>query len=540
MRYILILLLAFVIPKLTIAQEELPASVVEGMNRLRKKESRYWNEADWENHMRICHEFLVNYEQYLDDEKKAMWNVKIAGTFIELKSYLLAVEYLQKGIKYADQPLKSFAYSQLGRSYIDLGEYDKAADSYKSALKSAKDIERKVAHTNSLGFVFYQAGLFRDARSTYQSALSLFEKNPQVDSIQYFIIQSNLASLDFAERNHDSGMQRLYELERSFRPIDTWFHVEVYLKMLPILVENEDCTEVSRVLSVLKKVLGESKISEARLKYLEFSLRHANSCSSVSDAQRFQKEYFMVNEALKDQEIDRLIIIEKLQRDELKRRLKLVSDNLKLKKESEKQYFRLVVVSVSLLVLVLVGALLWWRTVRSRQKRKEKYLKLREEFIQESAKSAELKREMEAKELENKKLELKQTLQSMNNNSTLLEEIQGRLNSMRNQEEGIQDSITDLIQFLKSHAGAQAVNELIEQNVETIGGDFRDRFFAKHESFTASEVQLVLLLRIGLSTKEVALMKSVEPSSVRIFKHRLKSKLGLDKSQDLTNYIQNF
>jgi DNA-binding CsgD family transcriptional regulator len=160
--------------------------------------------------------------------------------------------------------------------------------------------------------------------------------------------------------------------------------------------------------------------------------------------------------------------------------------------------------------------------------------------MRESERSTELKREMEAKELVNKKLELKQMLQSMNNNVTLLEEIQGRLGVLRNKEEGVQEGIMDLLTFLKSHAGAQAVNDVIEQNVETIGGDFRDRFFEKHGEFTPSEIQLLLLLRIGLSTKEMALMKSVEPSSIRIFKHRLKIKLGLEKGQDIQSYIQNF
>ncbi len=490
--------------------------------------------------MRICHEFLVNYEQYLEDDKKAMWNVKIAGTFIELKSYLLAVEYLQKGIQYAEGPLKSFAYGQLGRSYLDLEEFDKAADSYKSAIRTAQSEERKVAHTNSLGFVYFQRGNYTDARKTYNKGLHLFSASNKVDSIQYGILQSNLASLDLAEGLTESGMDRLYNLEKTSRSGDVWFLAEVYLKMLPTLIEDGDCKETHRVLDKLKNSLGSEPISEGRLKYLEFAIRNANSCPGSTDLKKVQEQYFSVSEALKEQRVDRLIIIEKLQRDELKRRLKLVSANLKLKKESEKQYYRLVVVSISLMILVIIGALLWWRVVRSKQRRKEKYLKLREDFIQESARTAELKREMEAKELENKKLELKQTLQSMNNNATLLEEIQGRLNTMRKQEDGIQDSITDLIQFLKSHAGAQVVNEVIEQNVETIGGDFRDRFFAEHGTFTASEVQLVLLLRIGLSTKEVALMKSVEPSSVRIFKHRLKSKLGLDKSQDLTSYIQNY
>lgn len=540
MRLILTFLLTLFIAQFSFGQKEPPISVVEGMNRLKKLESRYWTERDWENHMRVCHNFLVQYEEYLEDEDRAKWNVKIASTFIELKSYMLAVEYLQKGIKYANDDLKSFAYSQLGRSYIDLGEYEKAAQCYKASVKTAPDEERRVAITNSLGFVFFRAQKFNEARSTYSKALSLFAKSKNVDSIQYYIIQSNLASLDFAENKEESAMQRLYKLEKSFSPTNNWFHSEVYLKMLPWLISNGGCEETKRVLKALELSLDDALISEVQLKYLEFAIRFSNQCETKSEALLFQEEYFKVNEVLKENQIDRLIIIEKLQRDELKRRLRLVSDNLRLKKESEKQYFRLVVVSISLLVVVVMVAFFWWRTIRARQRRKEKYLKLQEELMQESTRSAELKREMEVKELENKKLELKQTLQSMNNSATLLEEIQGRLYSMKKQDEGIQDSITDLIQFLKSHAGVQAVNEIIEQNVETIGGDFRDRFFEKHESFTASEVQLILLLRIGLSTKEIALMKSVEPSSVRIFKHRLKSKLGLNKNEDLSKYIQNF
>ncbi|GAB5419029.1 MAG: hypothetical protein Crog2KO_31290 [Crocinitomicaceae bacterium] len=509
------------------------------MKRLQKKESRYWNDGDWENHMRICHEFLVNYEGYLTNEEKANWNIKIAGTFIQLKSYLLAVEYLQKGIPYADGRLKSFGYGQLGRSYIDLGEYDKAIQSYSDAVKYAPSKEAVVAHTNSKGYVYFKAGRYKESRETYKKALSIFSKDASIDSIQYRILQSNLASVDFAQGLNDKGMQRLYMLEQNFKFGDSWFHAEVYGKMLPILIEQEKCDEAGRVLQNWQRNLRDDKVSEDRLRFLEYKIKQLQLCEGAGIG-KVQQEYLLLNEALKQQTLDRLIIIEKLQRDELKKRLKLVSDNLKLKKASEKQYIKLMVVSVSLLVLVLIGAYVWWRSMKSRQQRKEKYLQLREELMRESELSANLKREMEAKELVNKKLELKQMLQSMNNNATLLEEIQGRLSSLRNKEEGIQEAVTDLLQFLKSHAGAQAINDVIEQNIEMIGGDFRDRLFEKHGDFTPSEIQLVLLLRIGLSTKEMALMKSVEPSSIRIFKHRLKTKLGLEKNQDLVSYIEKF
>lgn len=540
MRYIFILFLLFSINSFANASE-LPDAVVQGMGRLKKKEAGYWIEQDWENYMRVCHQFLISYEQYLTKEERANWNIKLAGSFMQLKSHLLAVEYLNKGIVYAEGELKSFAYGQLGRSYIDLGNFEKALDSYTKAILTTKDIEQKVAHTNSKGYVYFKAGQNKKARETYIQALELFSENPSIDSIQFRILQSNLASIDFKEGMVPSGMTRLYTLEKSFENEDDWFRAEVYAKMFQILIEQENCEDANRVLGLLYHSLTDDPITHARLQYLEFKINQLILCGGEdADLKKYQQDYFNLNEELKQQVLDRLIVIEKLQRDELKRRLRLVSDNLQLKKESEKQYLRLIAVSISLLVLVLFGSFLWWRVEKGKQKRKDKYLELREELMRESERSASLKSEMEAKELVNKKLELKQMLQSMHNNATLLEEIQGRLSSLRYKEEGIQDDITDLLQFLKSHAGAQAVNEIIEQNVETIGGDFRDRFFEKHGEFTPAEIQLVLLLRIGLGTKEMALMKSVEPSSIRIFKHRLKAKLGLEKEQDLVGYIQNF
>lgn len=519
---------------------DIPAGIEAKMSRLKDQEQKYWGKGDWENHMRVCHEFLSNYEEYLTDDEKGTWNVKIAGSFIELGSYFLAVEYLQKGIVYADENLITYAYGQLGLSCIGLEDYTKAIEYYEKAIATAKCNGEVVAHTNSLGYVYFLDKNFSKAEEYYKVALNKF-KEGGVDSIQHLIIHSNLGSLYFQKGERDAGLELLEALEGlTTKEWQRWFEVEINIKLSRYYIQDAQCSKAKLTLGKLESMLDEDSISSDYLAFLELSMQYAQTCGDNNNIEEYAVEFLRVSKAFRDQEHDRLIVIEKLQRDELKKRLKLASRNNLLQKKAESQYQKMMVLYGVLTLIIIAALYVLWKSARNRQKRKERMLKLREILIVEKELSSRLQSEMEEKELRNKKLELMHVLHSANNSATLLEELHGRLAELRNKKGDVQDDISQLLGFLKSHSNLQAINEAIEKNIEVIGGDFRDRFFNQYADLTQSEEQLVLLIRIGLSTKEMAMMRNVEPSSIRIFKYRLKTKLNLGKEEDLSDFIQKY
>ncbi|MCH2225067.1 MAG: LuxR C-terminal-related transcriptional regulator, partial [Crocinitomicaceae bacterium] len=99
------------------------------------------------------------------------------------------------------------------------------------------------------------------------------------------------------------------------------------------------------------------------------------------------------------------------------------------------------------------------------------------------------------------------------------------------------DDLGALLQFIRSQNNLTNIEELLNRNVDVLGGDFKVRLTSKFPNLTTSELQLIIYLRLGLPTKEIAQIKNVEPSSVRIFKHRLKTKLGISKEVDLVRFI---
>lgn len=74
--------------------------------------------------------------------------------------------------------------------------------------------------------------------------------------------------------------------------------------------------------------------------------------------------------------------------------------------------------------------------------------------------------------------------------------------------------------------------------VELLHKDFTTRMAEKFPDLTRQERCLTILLRLGFSTKYIATPMNIAPKSVEISRHRLRTKMGLSRSQSLTNYIK--
>src|SRR5690606_5404799 len=56
-------------------------------------------------------------------------------------------------------------------------------------------------------------------------------------------------------------------------------------------------------------------------------------------------------------------------------------------------------------------------------------------------------------------------------------------------------------------------------------------------SLSPAELRLGMLLRLNLSTKEIASILRVTPDSVRVARHRLRKKLPIDQKEELVNFL---
>lgn len=74
--------------------------------------------------------------------------------------------------------------------------------------------------------------------------------------------------------------------------------------------------------------------------------------------------------------------------------------------------------------------------------------------------------------------------------------------------------------------------------VETLHKDFTARMTERFPQLTKQERRLAMLLRLGFSTKYIATLMNIAPTSVEIGRHRLRAKLGLARGQNLTEFVK--
>lgn len=74
--------------------------------------------------------------------------------------------------------------------------------------------------------------------------------------------------------------------------------------------------------------------------------------------------------------------------------------------------------------------------------------------------------------------------------------------------------------------------------VETLHKDFTTRMTERFPQLTRQERRLAMLLRLGFSTKHMAALMNIAPASVEIGRHRLRSKFGLARGQNLTEFVK--
>lgn len=81
--------------------------------------------------------------------------------------------------------------------------------------------------------------------------------------------------------------------------------------------------------------------------------------------------------------------------------------------------------------------------------------------------------------------------------------------------------------------------ELIYSKAEQVYTDFAERLSVKFPNLTAQERRLMILLRIGFSSKEIAPILNISYKSVEISRFRLRKKLGLNRDENLVDFIKN-
>lgn len=105
-------------------------------------------------------------------------------------------------------------------------------------------------------------------------------------------------------------------------------------------------------------------------------------------------------------------------------------------------------------------------------------------------------------------------------------------------EEKIRLLKNQLIEIKQRMSFSGEVDEIYRQ-VEQAHMEFIEKLNESNPHLTNKEKKILVLLRVGLSSKEMAPLLNISTKSVEISRYRLRAKMGLHRNENLTQFIQS-
>ncbi len=93
--------------------------------------------------------------------------------------------------------------------------------------------------------------------------------------------------------------------------------------------------------------------------------------------------------------------------------------------------------------------------------------------------------------------------------------------------------------FISQYQSGDKTNNTLLMNIEDKHNEFQQKLIAIHPKLTQGEKYLATLLRVNLSTKEIAMLTGTTPKTINMNRYRLRKSLNLSSEEDLTDYLQN-
>lgn len=130
---------------------------------------------------------------------------------------------------------------------------------------------------------------------------------------------------------------------------------------------------------------------------------------------------------------------------------------------------------------------------------------------------------------------------NINEQQLFLEKISDALNEMLhlNDHDKRSEKLRELSLMVRQKMAFSREKKEFYLQIEDIHKDFHLKLKTLYPNLTELEKRLSGLLRLNLSTKEMASLLNISPKSVEVARYRLKKKMNLPKDRTLTEFINN-
>ncbi len=388
---------------------------------------------------------------------------------------------------------------------------------------------------NLRGLVYAHEQDYHKAQMVMDSSLHIHKSMNNEDGV--FIVVNNLSAIPGDELQKISKLKEVIAYNEKHK--NKWTLAENFNNMGLLYIHTRDLETAKLYLKKARWLADSLHANVIKRDNLLYASQIAVQENKYKEAYQNHLEIMKINKLINS--VDR---VRQIEDDAYNRKQWVHLQNLEKKdyalKVAQREKLNLFVSAVLLLVVVILAI---------RMYHMRKINRLISHAENESQKKLQLRKELEQKEdvihnqneiLNLSKKEMTDLVYFIKSKDKLLDNVIQMLQEA--QKKSVEDpkmKIKSTIALIKNFREKEMKTDLFINEINKNEQAFLERLMLAHEDLSKNEVVLATLLRIGLSSKEIALLIDSNPKTVNMARYRLRKKLNLETDDNLVSYFES-
>jgi tetratricopeptide (TPR) repeat protein len=442
------------------------------------------------------------------------------GDFVSAMEVILKAGEISDTINPIDLQLKGHVLSNIGRVERHRGNYKASIEPSKKAVETfieIKDYKWEMIATNQLGNTYLNLEDYKNALKYYQNSLDLAkELNRKYDMA---VTLSNMASIYAKQGNHKKALEMYYNSHKIIEKIgtksnlitsynsigDSNFELKNYTKAIKEYTDGIILGEKIEALDDLNYIYKSRSIAYEKIGEFKLSLYDYKKHQAINDSIFNKTSNDKIEELKAKYESEKKEKEIAIQKSEIQ--------VLKQKEEVSKKQRLLYI--LGLLSLTIFGTLIYYG-------------------VRQKLKRSKLERERLDLELDHKKKELTSHALHLAKKNEVLVNLKQKAKELKDSNS---TNYNQLIQTINFDLQDDNNWENFKKYFEEVHTDFNSNVKHKYPEVTSNELRLMALLKMNLTSKEIANILNISNDGIKKARYRLRKKLNLSTEDSLQELV---
>jgi DNA-binding CsgD family transcriptional regulator len=306
----------------------------------------------------------------------------------------------------------------------------------------------------------------------------------------------------------------------------------VLINRANLFIGKGDLSLAEKFLKKARKIVLNSGMKEWEQDIYQLFSQLYEKQGKLRLALHYYKKYHTLNDSLRNEK--RLEQINQIQTKYETQEIKKENKLKQVKLDKRKTVIKILAISASVLTITIIGLIFLTRSLKKNIREKNRQKQIIDEQHREILRK---KQKIFNQEIREKQKELtSNTLfltRANRKNNKLLSELERHISQTQTPDK---KQMKEIINRYKIAFSDKNLEEF-EIQFNKLHADFYNKLTEDYPDLTPKEKKLCALLRLNMTSKEIAAITLTSENSINVARSRLREKLGIDQRENLVNFL---